>query len=396
MSDATRLQPAVHWPAQVHRIPKEVFVREDIYEEELRRIFHGAEWHVIAHAGEVPRVGDFKTFTVGRVPLLLTRAADDELRVFYNACTHRSTQLETAVSGNKLKFECPYHRWAFDAAGRLMGCPNEAEFSPGFDRADYPLARPRMAMFKGLVFVTLSEATPPLDEFLEEVGPTLADLMGGDGRLRLLGYQKVRYTSNWKSYNDNDGYHAPLLHKAFRLLGWQGGKGMQRASRVRGHNVFESQLTVPSDTGALADPSIIAFRGEDPSKGSRVVQLFPTFVATKHLDVINLRYAMPRSLDETEVHYAYFAHADDDEAMVTHRLRQSSNLLGPCGLVSMEDASVFHRVHIGNHTPGDAVFQKGVHSTTEISYDLKQNDETGNLPRWDYYRRIMGFARDAS
>ena len=76
-----------------------------------------------------------------------------------------------------------------------------------------------------------------------------------------------------------------------------------------------------------------------------------------------------------------------------HRVRQASNLLGPCGLISMEDASVFHRVHVGNHTPGTVEFQKGVKTVDSLNFDFKQNDETGNLPRWEYYRSVMGFER---
>lgn len=157
---------------------------------------------------------------------------------------------------------------------------------------------------------------------------------------------------------------------------------------------FESELTVASGGDMLRDPSIIEFKGVDPSKGSRVIELFPFFIATKHLDSINLRFAIARSVDETEVHYAYFHHLDDDAEMIRHRIRQASNLLGPSGLVSMEDASIFHRIHVGNQTPGNVTFQKGVTSRDKLSFDFKQNDETGNLPRWEYYRRIMGFARE--
>ena len=69
----------VVWPASYNEVPKEVFVRADIFDEELRRIFYGAEWHPVAHEGELPNPGDFKTFLIGRVPLLITRAADGEI-----------------------------------------------------------------------------------------------------------------------------------------------------------------------------------------------------------------------------------------------------------------------------------------------------------------------------
>jgi hypothetical protein len=111
------------------------------------------------------------------------------------------------------------------------------------------------------------------------------------------------------------------------------------------------------------------------------------------MDVINVRFATPVNVECTEVHYAYFAHADDSEDLVRHRIRQSSNLLGPCGMVSMEDAAIFNRIHIGSHTPGNAAFQKGVKRIDEVRFVVKQNDESGNLPKWDYYCRLMGFHR---
>ena len=59
----------------------------------------------------------------------------------------------------------------------------------------------------------------------------------------------------------------------------------------------------------------------------------------------------------------------------------------------MEDASVFSRIDKGNKTPGNAVFQKGVEDEYKLSFTVKQNDESGNLPRWEHYRKIMGFER---
>ncbi len=387
------VEPEVRWPARYNEIPKEVFVRKDVFELELERIFHGPEWHPVGHEGEIPNPGDFKTFSVGRVPLIINRDQQGEVNVFYNACSHRGNQLETRLHGNRTEFECPYHRWLFDSSGNLAGCPNYREFKPGFDKRDYPLSRPRTASFKGLIFVTFSETTPDIDSFLGDIRSTLGEALGEDGRLRLIGYQRVTYRTNWKAYCDNDGYHAPLLHRAFKMLNWQGGKGRQYATRERGHMGFESELTAPTEVSMLKDNSIIAFEGVDPSKGSRVIELFPFFIATKHLDTINLRFAIARSVDETEVHYAFFHHLDDSESLKRHRIRQSSNLLGPCGLISMEDASVFHRVHVGNHTPGTVEFQKGVKTVDHLDFDFKQNDETGNLPRWEYYRSVMGFER---
>lgn len=384
----------ISWPNKINHVPKEIFVRTDVFEEELKRIFYGEEWHAVAHEAEIPEKGDFKTVKIGRVPLLVTRDKDDEINVLFNACSHRSTQIETAPSGNKLKFNCPYHQWTFDPKGNLIGCPaRPGDFPDSFRREDYPLKRPRVGIVHGLIFVTFSPDTPSLDDYLSGWHDQIAQTMGGDGRLRLLGYQKVVFKANWKAYSDNDSYHAPLLHAAFRLLQWQGGRGIQWADE-RGHRGFTTALTLPSGETTLKDGSLIAYLDKDAKPKSISAHLFPATSLVKHLDSIGIRFANPLSADETELHYAYFSRIDDDEEMTEHRLRQSSNLLGPCGMVSMEDAAVFHRLHIGSHTPGSAIFQKGVKDESVMPTEFSQNDEASNLPGWERYRQIMGYAKE--
>lgn len=383
------------WPKNLNEVPKEVFVREDLFKLEQERIFRGPEWHAIAHVSEVPNSGDFKTFSIGAVPLIVVRGSDSNVRTFYNACSHRGNQIETASMGNRSAFQCPYHRWMFSLEGDLTGCPNVDEYSPGFERKDYPLNQPRMEIFCGMVFVTMHPDTPPLGEWLGPVAGTLAEALGGGDELRLLGYQKVSYRANWKAIADNDGYHAPLLHKAFAMLRWQGGKGRQYTDTVRGHIGYEGEVKPLGKTDLIKDSSIIRFKDTDPYKGgSRLAGFYPNSGVAKHLDTINIRFVNPLSVDDTEVHFAYFAKRSDDDDYILQRVRQSSNLLGPCGMVSMEDASVFHRIHIGCNTPGNAIFQKGVKAFDRHEYVFKQNDETGNLLRWEYYRKQMGFERE--
>jgi len=386
------------WSAKINEIPKNVMVREDLYEEERKRIFLGPEWHPVAHVSELPKPGDFKTFVMAKVPLLIAHDEAGTVRTFYNSCSHRGTQVETAFRGKRKYFECPYHRWIFGTDGKLKSCPKRGEgYCPDFKMEDFPLRTVRTSIFKGLIFVTFSDETPPLEQFLEpKTADTLAAIMGGDGRLILIGYQKVRIQSNWKSYNDSDGYHAALLHGAFRALNWQGGKGTQSVSASRGHVSATSEISLPAQggQGLLQDPSLVEFKEGDLKNGSHVVKMFPLFVAVKHMDVINLRFATPCGVAETEVHYAYFAHQDDSPEMLRHRTRQASNLLGPSGFVSLEDAAVFQRIHIGNETAGYAVFQKGVTDSYAFPNKYHQNEESSNMPKWDYYRKVMGFERE--
>lgn len=385
-------QPIV-WPAKLNHVPKEIFVREDVYQEELKRIFYGKEWHAVCHDAEIPNKGDFKTHHIGRVPLIIARDENGQVNVMYNSCSHRGNLVETRTRGNRKQFECPYHRWIFDMRGDLIATGPTDAYTPGFDKANYPLDRPRFEILHGIVFVTLHPDTMPLAQYLGDIADKMKEVMFGDGRLRLLGYQKVIFKSNWKCYGDNDAYHAGFLHTAFRMLNWQGGKGVQWAGPT-GHRGFYGQLSLPKSTSFLKDPSLIEYRGANLEKGSQSVHLFPMFVCIRHMDSVALRFSNPLSVDETEMHYVNFAHADDDEEMVRHRVRQGTNLLGPCGMVSMEDAAMFHRLHLGAFSPGDAIFQKGVKDEYAIPDTFLQNDETGNLLGWVYYRDLMGFAKE--
>jgi anthranilate 1,2-dioxygenase large subunit len=390
---STKNSVQLQWPRHMNELPKEVFVRQDVFELEKERIFRGAEWHPVAHGSEVPNVGDFKTFSVGGVPLLIARRSDKTVGVLYNSCAHRGNQVETGTSGNRKLFQCPYHRWTFSLEGKLVACPNSDEYVPGFKKEDYPLGSPRTEVFHDLVFITMSADTPPLEEWLGPVKETIREALG-DGGLRLLGSQKVTFKANWKALADNDGYHGPLLHKAFALLKWQGGKGRQYVDPHHGHIGFEGEIKPVTHTTLIKDASLISFRADDRFQGgSRLVGLFPVTGIVKHLDIINIRFVVAQTVDDTECHFLYFCRLDDDEETVRQRVRQSSNLIGPCGMVSMEDASIFHRIHIGSNAPGNAIFQKGVKSVDRVELEVGQNDESGNLARWEYYRKIMGFER---
>ncbi len=383
----------VHWPAQFNTLPKEVFHRRDVYQAELARIFYGPEWHPLAHVSEIPNKGDFKTLQIGEAPVLIVHGDDDRVRVFYNSCPHRGTQLQICARGHAKELECPYHRWLFSLKGELLGAPGMKEFAPSFRKEDFGLKELRSGVVSGLVFATCSDEAPALDEFVTGATDYLAKALGGDGRLTLIGYQKTLYCANWKEYNDNEGYHPPLLHRAFQLMKWQGGKGTNGVT-AHGHKVMEAEVQQPQP-GFLDDHSLVEFRDTSTPPRSIIVSFWPMTTITKHLDVINIRYAFPRGPEETEVHYAYFAHQDDSPQLYAHRVRQASNLLGPSGFISLEDGAVFSRVHGGSRTLGTVAFQKGyMDKPLEAPCFVAQNDEASNLIRWEHYRKSMGFSRD--
>jgi phenylpropionate dioxygenase-like ring-hydroxylating dioxygenase large terminal subunit len=380
------------WPKEWSEVPKEVFHRPDVYRQELERIFHGPEWHPLAHVAEVPNSGGYKTAFVGESPVLIVRGDDGRVRVFSNSCPHRGTQLKVCHRGHSAEIECPYHRWLFNNQGDLLGAPGIRGFPATFRKEDHGLRPLRFEEFCGVIFVTLSDAAPSLPDYLGEVGDYIRAAIGSDDELELLGYQKVLFDTNWKEYGDQEGYHAPLLHKAFSLLKWQGGIGSRSMTRY-GHMAVRADLKKAPPSNFLKDPSLVDVRDPGHAPQSVVVTMFPLNIIVRHLDVISMRFAFPHSPDEVEVHYAYFAQKSDSQELKRHRLRQASNLLGPSGLISLEDGAVFNRVHEGSASAGTVEFQKGVRGRMDPPAVIEQNDEAGNLIKWERYRSIMGFER---
>lgn len=367
-------------------LPKEIFSDPVIYREELSRIFYGPYWHPLAHRAELPEANSFKTAWLGEVPVLITRGADDRIRAFVNTCAHRGTLLEQRPVGVANEFQCPYHRWLFSNEGAFCGAPGQREFRSDFDEKEYALGGLRVEEFAGLIFVSRHPEAPLLEAWLGDCAGHLRDCMLDEGHLTLLGYQKVVYHTNWKTYFDNDFYHAPLLHQGFRILGWQGGKGDVAIAQPVGHFSVGYESTPYVDNGYLADTSVVETRGAD--RRARVVALRPVTVVTKHVDTVNVRFARPLGVDRTEVSYAFFGHESDTEEYRRHRVRQASNLLGPSGFITIEDAAVFNRQQATAGDGGLERFVKGVDGGPEVA---TQNDEIGNTVGWAYYREVMGF-----
>jgi anthranilate 1,2-dioxygenase large subunit len=64
--------------------------------------------------------------------------------------------------------------------------------------------------------------------------------------------------------------------------------------------------------------------------------VFPSAVFVQISNSLAVRQIRPRGVDEVEIFQTMLGYADDPPDLTLHRLRQA-NLVGPAGLVSMED-----------------------------------------------------------
>src|SRR5438552_4026313 len=130
-------------------ISREVFVNQDIYQQELEQIFARA-WLFVGHESQVPKAGDYFQSRMGEEAVLLVRDRRNELHVFLNTCRHRGMKVCRYDEGNTLLFTCPFHGWSYDTDGRLVGVPeSQTAYHGELGKAKGALPEARIANYSG-------------------------------------------------------------------------------------------------------------------------------------------------------------------------------------------------------------------------------------------------------
>ena len=147
-------------------LPGGFFTDDALYTAEMDAIF-ARHWLFVASDPEIPEGGDYRTFQIGPYPIFILRQDDGSIAAFHNTCRHRGArvlQQGSGVVGSKLV--CPYHRWSYDTAGRVVGCGASRDH----DRPpDLRLKPAHVRVLSGLIFVCLADEPP--DDFADmEIG----------------------------------------------------------------------------------------------------------------------------------------------------------------------------------------------------------------------------------
>jgi phenylpropionate dioxygenase-like ring-hydroxylating dioxygenase large terminal subunit len=140
----------------------------------------------------------------------------------HNRCAHRGMMPCQAPRGHVRRFVCPYHGWAYDTDGRLMGVPSP----DGYEDAYQPVRRgaglaavPRSASYRGFVFASLAADGPDLATFLGPAAAAIDNLIdrAPNGTITLSGGGfRQDYAGNWKFHmeNSNDLVHPGFVHES--------------------------------------------------------------------------------------------------------------------------------------------------------------------------------------
>ena len=212
-------------------------------------------------------------------------------------------------------------------------------------------------MFCGLVFGSLSDDVPPIEEYLgEEVASRIKRVLHKP--VVVTGRFTQMLPNNWKLYFENvkDTYHASLLHTfftTFRINRLSQRGGMVVSPDGGSHASFSfidkqskendyAAMGIRSDNEdfALKDPSLLDNADEfGDGCHMQILTVYPNMVLQQIQNALAIRQVLPKGQTQTALNWTTIGFADDTPEMKTRRLRQN-NLAGPAGYVSMEDGAV--------------------------------------------------------
>lgn len=397
------------------RVPFRLYHDPEIYQLEQEKIFRGPTWSVLGLEAEIPRRGDYRICYVGDMPVVFNRDAEGGVNAFVNRCAHRGAEVAREPFGRVADFTCIYHNWCYSHRGELIGVPfvhgvkGRGGMPADFDMRKHGLTTLRVAVWKGIVFGTLSDSTEPLESYL---GPLLVEHIGEifGKPIKLLGYQRQRVFANWKLYLENvrDAYHASLLHEFNRTFGLSRltqTSGGYMDDRHRHTMLFQYKGSDADDEAkkaykddrvqrgeymTLNDDSLVHYVRESESGiSTRIISIFPSAVVHQVANCLGIRRVRTRGISELEIEFVLFGYQDDDDAMTAHRVNQA-NMVGPSGLISMEDGEALELVQRATspYSEGDGIVEMGGTGPL-IDLDTRVN-EIPVRGFWSFYSELLG------
>ncbi len=360
------------WPGDdLTLIPDWVYTDQHIYEREIERIFHGRTWNFVALEAEVPDAGDFIRSHVGPTPVVVARAEDGSINVFENRCAHRASEFCRELRGTAKEFVCPYHQWAYDLKGNLIGIPfrrgigGKGGMPTDFDTQAHGLRKLAVTADRGVVFASYVHDMEPFADYL---GPEVLrefEATFNGRKLKVLGHYRHSLPGNWKLYHENlkDPYHATLLHTFLVTFGLlvAGNRSLMLADKSGRHGVMASAKSDAKAISADARKEMRAFKEGLTLREKRFMDfveefdspwsvtmatIWPNLIVQREMNTLGVRQIVPDGPHDFIMKWTMFGFEDDDEEMTRHRLRQG-NLMGPAGFLGLEDNEAIKFVQDG-------------------------------------------------
>lgn len=346
-------------------LPAWTYFDEDFLKLEKRHIFMPA-WHLVCHVSDLPRAGDYRTFSMMGERALVVRGKDGQLRAFHNVCPHRAARL---LDGDAFgdgggncggRLTCPYHAWSFSLDGKLLAVPFIEEYE-NFDKADFGLFPMELGVSHGFVYVRFGSGKETLEDYLAPIAEEMAVYRFAEMQPLLPIRSRIREV-NWKNACDNyvDALHVRVAHPGLSSLV----RETYRLSVDRGVD----KIFADAGAGKSAHASVTAYRHFLPRVDHlpqerqtmwTYYRLFPGLMFDVYPDQIDFMQFIPLSPTRCILRDGAYALPDSRREMRAARyLNQRINRD-----VNAEDKTLIERVQDGM---GTSPFKAGPLGRNEI------------------------------
>ena len=338
MDDLQIMRESIAGYKEGFALPRHFYTSQAVYEHDLKTYWNRS-WIWAGHISQIPEPGNFFVFDYGPESVIVVRDRDNDIQAHINVCRHRGSRVCLKRSGTARVFSCPYHAWTYELNGGLRAA---RDMSPEFKKEDYGLLAAKILVFQGLIFVSLADNPPSLDEALEKLAPLTAPFRLEN--LKVAHEESYPVPANWKLALENymECYHCAPSHKEYsrshslkdpremaELIGplkersvaaglpteevdWTGSDSLSAGATLhyRRYPLFPGYKT-GSKTGEPVAPLLGVLREFDGGATDLQIGALNNFlIYSDHL--VGYRF-IPRQLQETDIQIVWMVRADAEE-----------------------------------------------------------------------------------
>jgi salicylate 5-hydroxylase large subunit len=128
---------------------------------------------------------------------------------------------------------------------------------------------------------------------------------------------------------------------------------------------------------------------EFPGEATVVMQtLWPNLIVQQQSNTLAMRQLVPRGPGAFDLNWTFFGYADDTPEMTQRRVRQA-NLMGPSGLVSVDDSEVLAMSQNGldDYPDSECIVEMGGKDTADTTHMIT---EVAIRAFYKHYIKVMG------
>jgi len=378
---------------QDDRVHRDLYLSPELFALEQQHFFANT-WNYLGHASQVPAAGDYLAVEIAGRPLLMVRQGDGGIRVLYNRCAHKGTQLVSDTCGNTGKFfRCPYHAWTYKLDGAPLAIPLKSGYEgtrlKDCESGQGMTVLKHVAVYRDFAFVKIGDAGPDFESYFGEALRSIDNLVDRSpvGRLRIEGgVLRNIVHCNWKMYleNINDTVHPMSTHESATAAAntlWQDrpadapkpmameqilpfGAGYDFFDRMggriypNGHSVLGVNFSIHSGYAALPDYEAAMRDAHGDERAAEILQrspqnalCFPSLAVKGSPQAI--RVIRPLAADRTLIE-AWSLRAEGAPDILFERSMTYNRLVfSPMSVVAHDDVHLFESIQQGLRADGN-------------------------------------------